>query len=227
MQAIGKYGRRLNLKNIVTIISWGLLPVLALFLNACSDSPLPTSSSDVYKGTQIDGAAPDFRLTNQHGNSVSLVDFRGEVIALTFMDSHCEDTCPLTAVELRRVSQALEDKANSVVFIGINVNAQSSAVADVAAATQQWHLDEIATWHFLTGNPAELEAVWQSYGIEVMPPTDESADLSHSPGVYLIDRTGAQRWYVSTPFVGLNTPAPSRPLNELLTMRIRQLLSET
>jgi protein SCO1/2 len=205
----------------------GILTSLVWLLSACSASSSPTAYADVYEGTQIDDIAPDFHLTNQGDESVALSDFRGKVVALTFMESRCEDTCPLTAVELRRVSQALGDETNAVVFIGVNVNAQANAVADVAAATQEWHLDEIPTWHFLTGNPAELEAVWQSYGIEVLPPVDESSDLSHSPGIYLIDQTGQRRWYVSTPFVGPNTPAPSRPLNELLTMRIRQLLSET
>jgi protein SCO1/2 len=204
---------------------FGLLTALIL-LSACSTSPGPTADADVYEGTQMDGAAPDFRLTDQRGFSVSLADFRGEVIALTFMDSRCQDTCPLTAVELRRVSQTLGDAANTVVFVGVNVNAQANSVADVAAASGEWRLNEIPNWHFLTGNTSELEPVWNAYHVEVMLPVDETGNLAHSPGVYLIDHTGQQRWYVSTPFVGLNTPAPSRPLNELLTMRIRQLLSE-
>ncbi len=208
---------------LITVV--GILTTLIL-LPACSAASSPVAYADVYGGTQMDGIAPDFRLTNQRGESVSLADFRGKVVALTFMDSHCEDTCPLTAVELRRVSPALGDDANAVVFIGVNVNVEANSVADVAAATQQWHLDEISTWHFVTGNPTELEALWQSYGIEVLPPVDENGDLSHSPGIYLIDSTGQQRWYVSTPFVGPGTPAPSRPLNELLLMRIQQLLSE-
>jgi len=209
---------------LITVV--GILTTLIL-LPACSAASSPTAYADVYEGTQIDGIAPDFRLTNQHGESVALSDFQGNVVALTFIDSHCQDTCPLTAVELRRVSQALGDEANSVVFVGVNVNAQANAVADVAAATEEWRLDEIPNWHFLTGNTSQLEPVWNAYNVEVMPPVDETGGVVHSPGIYLIDHTGQQRWYVSTPFVGLNTPAPSRPLNELLTMRIRQLLSET
>jgi protein SCO1/2 len=208
---------------LITVI--GILTTLIL-LPACSASSSPTAYADVYEGTEMDGIAPDFRLTNQHGQTIALSDFRGKVVALTFMDSHCEDTCPLTAVELRRVSQALGDDANAVVFIGVNVNVEANAVEDVAAATQQWHLDEISTWHFLTGNPSKLEPVWSAYNIEVMLPVDETGGIGHSPGIYLIDHTGQQRWYVSTPFVGPYTPAPSRPLNELLMMRIRQLLSE-
>lgn len=199
---------------------------MALLLNACSTFSPPASSADVYEGTMLDGTAPDFQLVDQNGERFALSDFRGKVVVLTFLDSQCQDICPLTAVHLRQTNQELGDDANGVVFLGVNVNVDANNLEDVAAATRQWHLGEIATWHFLTGNLAELETVWQSYGIEVMPPTDESADLSHSPGVYLIDQTGEQRWYVSTPFVEPGTPAPSRPLNELLILHIRQLLSE-
>lgn len=226
MQVLGSYRRQLISKNLVSTLSGELFAVLALFLNACSISSLPASSSDVYEGTTLDGAAPDFQLADQNGERFALSDFRGKVVVLTFLDSQCQDICPLTAVQLRQTHQALGDAADGVVFLGVNVNVNANRLEDVTAATQQWHLDEIAAWHFLTGNPAELETVWQSYGIEVMPPTDESADLSHSPGVYLIDQAGEQRWYVSTPFVEPGTPAPSRPLNELLILHIRQLLSE-
>jgi len=215
------YSTKTWLIGAITVL---LLPVW--FLAACYPSSSPTAVASIYEGTQLDGTAPDFRLTNQHGTSVALSDFRSKVVILTFMDSHCEDTCPLTAVELRRVSQALGDETNSVVFIGVNVNAQANAVADVAAATEEWRLDEIPNWHFLTGNTSQLEPVWNAYNVEVMPPVDETGGLVHSPGIYLIDHMGQRRWYVSTPFVGPNTPAPSRPLNELLMMRIRQLLSE-
>lgn len=196
-------------------------------VTACSITPNVVISEDIYEGTQIDGTAPDFQLVDQNGQTVALSDFQGQVVVLTFLDSRCQDTCPLTAADLRRTHQALGDTAHLVVFLGVNVNVNANTLADITAATQEWHLDEISTWHFLMGNPTELETVWQSYGIEVIPPADEGGDLSHSPGVYLIDRSGQQRWYVSTPFVGLGTAAPSRPLNELLTMHIEELLRES
>lgn len=207
-------------------VTGSILTLFVFLATACSTAPNSVISEDVYEGTQIDGAAPDFQLIDQNGQTLTLADFQGQVVVLTFLDSRCQDTCPLTAADLRRTHQALGTAAPSVVFLGVNVNVNANTLADITAATQEWHLDEISTWHFLTGGSPELEAVWQSYGIDVMPPVDEGGDLSHSPGIYLIDQNGQQRWYVSTPFVGPNTPAPSRPLNELLTMHIRQLLSD-
>jgi cytochrome oxidase Cu insertion factor (SCO1/SenC/PrrC family) len=54
-------------------------------------------NSDSYEGTELSGKAPDFRLMDQHGDLVSLSDFKGKVVVLTFFDSQCQDVCPLTA----------------------------------------------------------------------------------------------------------------------------------
>lgn len=225
MQVIGNYQKQPP-HSCQSIMRGGLLVVLTLFLNACSSSALPAYPPDIYEGSRLDGPAPDFQLVDQHGATLALSDFRGKIVVLTFFDSQCVDVCPLTAASLLRVNQLLENAAQSLVFLGVNVNVDADTLEDINAATQRWHLDEIASWHFLTGNPADLEAVWQAYGIAVEPPVDEGGDLSHSPGVFLIDRAGQQRWYVSTPFVGAGTPAPSLPLDELLLNHIQALLNE-
>jgi cytochrome oxidase Cu insertion factor (SCO1/SenC/PrrC family) len=97
-------------------------------------------------------------------------------------------------------------------------------VADVRATTHQWRLDEIPTWHFLTGSAEELEPVWRAYGIAVLPASDGS-DLGHTPGVFLIDRAGQERWYISPPVDAAGTPQWSPPLRDLLLKHIRELLN--
>jgi cytochrome oxidase Cu insertion factor (SCO1/SenC/PrrC family) len=70
-----------------------------------------------YEGTELTGEAPDFQLTDQNGSLVSLSDFRGEVVVLTFMDSKCTDTCPLTAADFREAYRQLnQDEATEVTF---------------------------------------------------------------------------------------------------------------
>lgn len=60
-----------------------------------------------YEGTELSGEAPDFQLTDQNGSVVNLSDFRGKVVVLTFMDSKCQDTCPLTAAHFREAYRQL------------------------------------------------------------------------------------------------------------------------
>lgn len=175
-----------------------------------------------YAGTPLDKVAANFQLTNQQGKRVSLADWRDGVVVLTFMDSRCEETCPITAAELRATSQALGQDAQSVVFAGVNVNVQANQVADVAAATDQWLLDEIPTWHFLTGSPEALPPVWDAYGVAVVPAEDDEEELLHTPGVFVIDQAGRARWYVSVPA----DEQAMAPLHELLVQHIQALLEE-
>src|SRR5262249_24602223 len=45
------------------------------------------------------GPAPGFTLTSQDGAPITLADFRGKVVAVTFIYASCSDTCPvLTAL---------------------------------------------------------------------------------------------------------------------------------
>jgi protein SCO1/2 len=39
--------------------------------------------------------APEFTLTSQYGAPVALSDFRGKVVAVTFIFTLCTDTCPV------------------------------------------------------------------------------------------------------------------------------------
>jgi len=53
-------------------------------------------------------AAPDFTLVNQDGATVRLGQFRGRLVLLSFLYTHCVDVCPLTTAKLATVQQGLK-----------------------------------------------------------------------------------------------------------------------
>jgi len=180
----------------------------------------PQGRTESYQGTELSGESPDFQLTDQKGSLINLSDFRGKVVVLTFMDSTCKDTCPLTAAQFRQAYRQFdENEASQIAFIGVNVNVEANEVTDVSEITRTWHLEEIPSWHFLTGSREELEGVWKDYGIAVVPSTDGN-EIMHTPGVFLIDPSGQKRWYISTPF----STDLTLPLSELLLKHIREIL---
>ncbi len=204
-----------------------------------------------YEGTRLEGPAPNFRLTDQHGKQVSLSDYRGKAVVLAFMDSKCRDVCPITSQYLREAEQMLGREADSVVFLGINVNPEANSVSDMAEATRKWQLEGVPSWHFLTGSKAELEPVWKQYSAVATGPSvyptevaghldaqdadhshgEEGAPLAsgqhpdeilHSPGVHIISPSGEKQWYVSVPYIP-NYNGPS--LSELIVRHTRDSLS--
>jgi protein SCO1 len=183
-------------------------------------------NNQAYEGTELTGSAHNFQLRDQNGTSVSLSDFQGKVVVLTFIDSQCTDTCPITAVHFRDVYNQLDkSEAKQVVFLGVNVNAEASTVKEVLETTQAWHLDEIPDWHFLTGNQDELAPIWKEYGVSAVHSHD-TGSIMHTPGTFLIDRSGQQRWYVSTLIPGEGEVDFSLPLSQLLLKHIHELLGE-
>ena len=207
---------RLGLISVLTIIAGAL----TYFILSSSDN------TQTYEGTEMSGEAPDFSLTDQNGSVIDLFEFRGKVVVLTFMDSKCQDTCPLTAAQLRQAYRQFDrNEANQVAFIGINVNNETNTIADVYEITKTWRLEEIPSWHFLTGSRQELETIWRDYGIAVVSNPDGN-EIMHTPGVFLIDPSGQKRWYVSTVISGVGNTELTLPLSDLLLKHIREILRE-
>src|SRR4051794_9123222 len=126
----------------------------------------------------------DFRLRDQDGKTVSLRQFRGRVVVLTFMYTTCRDTCPLTATQIRG---ALDDLGHDVPAFAISVD----PVNDTPARAKRFlFLRGLShdRMRFLLGSRARLAPIWKAYGIQ---PQGKAFD--HSAYVLLIDRHGRQR----------------------------------
>lgn len=50
--------------------------------------------------------APEFSLVDQHGARVSLTDFKGRPVVVTFVFAHCQTMCPFVVATLRRSAPA-------------------------------------------------------------------------------------------------------------------------
>lgn len=126
---------------------------------------------------------PDFALTDQDGRTVRLSDSRGEVTVLTFLYSTCEDTCPIAAQQIRG---ALDQLGHDVPTLAVSVDPAN----DTALRARRFLLEQKMTGRmsFLLGDRAELEPVWEAYGIR-----PQGEGFEHSAHVVLIDRDGDQR----------------------------------
>jgi cytochrome oxidase Cu insertion factor (SCO1/SenC/PrrC family) len=57
--------------------------------------------------------APDFRLQDQFGRTVSLSQFRGRAILLAFADSRCSTICPLITTSMLQAVRLMEPRAGA------------------------------------------------------------------------------------------------------------------
>jgi protein SCO1/2 len=138
-----------------------------------------------FAGAQRPAIPPqDFRLRDQDGRAVSLRDYRGRVVVLTFLYTTCRDTCPLTATQIRG---ALDDLGRDVPALAVSVDPAKDTPERARRFLFKRGLAH-DRMRFLLGSRAQLQPIWKAYGIR---PQGEAFD--HSAYVLLIDRRGRQR----------------------------------
>jgi cytochrome oxidase Cu insertion factor (SCO1/SenC/PrrC family) len=137
-------------------------------------------------GTSLGGkAAPDIKLVNQFGQPMSLSQFRGRVVMLSFEDSECTTVCPLTTQSMVLAKELLGKAGNSVQLLGVDANPDAIKVSDVLDYSRVHGMTN--QWDFLTGSLAQLKSTWKAYNIAVQI---ESGQIDHTPALYVVDQQG-------------------------------------
>ncbi|MBI4740339.1 MAG: SCO family protein [Betaproteobacteria bacterium] len=145
--------------------------------------------------------APAFTLIDQNGKRVSLKDFRGKALLVSFIYTECKDICPVLPQIVGRADQWLtaEEKTRTR-FVGISLDPNRDNPAKLRAFMKQHNLSP-ERWTLLTGSLKEATQAANGYGIVAKP--DINGDIVHNAVYILIDPQGNLR----TEFHGLFSPS--------------------
>jgi protein SCO1/2 len=137
------------------------------------------------------GPAPEFTLTNQDGQRVSLTALRGKVVAITFIYTTCVDTCPLLTAKMASLQGRLgSDFGPQVQFLSITVD-PARDTPEVLKRYAVGHGAKGAGWAFLTGTPSEIQVVAKHYGVYYRK--TPRGDVDHTFLTSLVDPDGILR----------------------------------
>ena len=190
--------------------------IFLMALMACSAG----GENDPFFGTVIEDRrpAPDFWLTNQFGDDVSMEQHgEGNVVVLTFLYTYCPDICPIVAQHIRNIQQSLGGDADEVSILAVSVDPERDTIERAMEYSEDWGMTP--HWMFLVGSEEELRPVWDAYSIAVS--VDEGGivgeesktrngqeaggvdalrsaiaarySVTHQAPIYLIDREGRIR----------------------------------
>ena len=141
-------------------------------------------------GTRFEGAvmpkgvkAPDFELKNQDGETISMSDFRGRPVIVTFLYTTCEDTCPLQAQTVRG---ALDELGADVPAIAVAVDPPRDTPERARAFLSEQRA--LGRLDFVLGSRAQLKRVWEGFYVRPQSVTQE-----HNARFTLVDEKGFQR----------------------------------
>jgi protein SCO1/2 len=134
-------------------------------------------------------AMPDFELTDQAGAPVALSGLKGKVVAVTFIYSRCPlpDYCPRMVENFKAVRARFAGRMDrDLVFLTISFDPRYDT-PDVLTKYAASRRAGGPGWHFLTGDPAEIERVCNAFGIQYWA---EEGLITHSLQTAVIDRDG-------------------------------------
>ncbi|MEI8262682.1 MAG: SCO family protein [Actinomycetes bacterium] len=154
---------------------------------------LPGTSADVAAATgagvqELNSPAPDFTLIDQQGKRFTLSDYRGKTVVLSFLDPVCTSECPIEAQEMKAASQQLGNNP-AVEFVAVNSNPFYRAPATLRAFDTAEGLTGWNQWQFLTGTKAQLQTVWDAYGVGVQV-LSGGGMVAHAEPIYVINSSG-------------------------------------
>jgi protein SCO1/2 len=133
-------------------------------------------------------SAPATALRNYLGRSVSLAEYRGKAVFVTFLYTHCPDVCPLIASNLHAAWTQLGAERAKVQMLAISVDPTGDTPAAVADFLRVH--DMVGRMQYLVGSAAQLGPIWSAWGVGTERDAGAPDLVGHSALVYGISATG-------------------------------------
>jgi protein SCO1/2 len=131
------------------------------------------------------GAAPEFALTRENGETVKSSDLAGSPWIADFIFTRCQGVCPFMTSKLGD----LQKKLPGFRFVSFSVDPGHDTPAALSEYASRYGADT-SRWIFLTGDPAAADRVTAAFH---MNPTAEPS--MHSSRFALVDAYGRIRGY--------------------------------
>ena len=135
--------------------------------------------------------APEFALISQDGAAVKLADYRGKVVAVTFIFTLCADTCPVLTPMMSFVQDQLgANFGEKIHFVSITVDPERDTPEVLKEYAQAFGAN-LSGWSFLTGTPDAIGDLTRRYGVFAAKTANGSID--HTFLTSIIDQRGILR----------------------------------
>jgi protein SCO1 len=130
------------------------------------------------------GHFPNVTLITQEGKRVRFYDdlIKGKIVAINFIYSHCEFSCPLETARLAQVTRLLDARmGKDIFFYSISIDPSHDTPAVLKEYARKFHAG--AGWTFLTGKKEDIDLLANRLGLS------EDESITDAPGTDLDGHT--------------------------------------
>jgi protein SCO1/2 len=148
-------------------------------------SAVVDAPKSAFEGAQLPAGvrAPDFSLKDEDGKRVTMREYRGKPVVVTFMYSHCHDTCPIQA---QQIKGALDDLGRDLPALSISVDPPGDVPKSVHRFNEEQGVSGRIRW--VLGRESQLRPLWRGFHT-----TSQLGSAEHMARIVLIDKRGFQR----------------------------------
>jgi len=136
---------------------------------------------------------PEYHFTNHLGQPVSLSQFRGQALGITFIFTRCPypTFCPLMASNFEQVQKQLLATPNAPTnwhLLTISFDPEWDTPPRLKAYAERFHYDP-GRWSFLTGTLIDITAITEQFGQQFWRDPDGSG-INHNLRTVVVDARG-------------------------------------
>jgi len=143
-----------------------------------SDSSGTSGVPEAKEGDEV----PDYRLLNQDSKEISLHNFRGKALLLTFIYTRCPlpEYCNLMSTNFAEVDRALQKDKNAYAkthLLSITIDPEYDTPKVLrsygSAHTERYESETFEHWDFATGTKDQIKGVAQYFGLRYFQDNDQ------------------------------------------------------
>lgn len=184
--AMGRVSGQLVVGVAAALLIAGVLGVVVR-VRVADARPFPTSSTEAVASqlNRLNDVPKPISLVDQSGRTVTLEQFRGRPVIVTFAYAHCETVCPLLVNEVLGARDALTSQKPVVLIV--TLDPWRDTPSRLSAMAERWGAS--GDVHILSGAPDSVERVLNAWRVP-RARNERTGDVSHPSVVYVIGPDG-------------------------------------
>lgn len=138
---------------------------------------------------------PSFKFLNQDSIWVKKEDFKGKLLIVDFMFTHCPTICPTMTANMKKLTENTKDLEDQIQFVSFSIDPKRDSPSRFRAYMKEMGITA-NNWSFLTGDEQETYGLaFDYFYVGVQRSDNPEEDFLHDDKFVLVDKEGYVRGF--------------------------------
>jgi protein SCO1/2 len=148
------------------------------------------NSNGSYPANNPASGLPALSLVDQYGRPVALESLKGKPVLIDFIYARCPSVCPLLTAHFVQIARLLGPELGAkLTMVSVTIDPGHDGPAQLLEYAKT-HQADYPGWLFLTGKPADIDALLKAYRLKRERQPD--GVINHVATAFLLDADGRQ-----------------------------------